>query len=179
MAGEELTTAQLRVLSHPTRLAFLRRLRTGGPATARLLGREFALDSGAASYHLRQLAAGGLIVEDVERGTRRERWWRAAEEVSQFDPTRHGEQDVLSRAYARSVILSKADELQRIAAAVAALPTPWFDVTLFFDQRLTLTAAQVADLRRDLLAVVAGYRDRPAEPDARPVMAHLQLYPRP
>lgn len=181
MAVEELTTAQLRVLSHPTRLAFLRRLRSGGPATARVLGREFEMDSGAASYHLRRLAQGGLIVEDTELGTRRERWWRAVDEVSQFDPARHRDQAGLSRDYLRSVIVSRADEMQRIAAGVAAMPAGWLDLTLFFDHRFELTADQMSALKQDLLAVIRRHAAQPPDPgaDTRQVVAHLQLYPQP
>ena len=47
-----------------------------GPATASMLGRELGESSGATSYHLRALAAAGLIVEDLERRKGRERWWK-------------------------------------------------------------------------------------------------------
>lgn len=177
----ELTTAQLRVLSHPTRLAYLRWLRTQGPATARALGREFSMDSGAASYHLRRLAEGGLIVEDVERGTRRERWWRAVDQVSQFAPSQHRDEDALSREYVRAVVLSKADEMQRIAAALASVPQEWLDSTLFSDHQLMLDSAGMDSLKADLLGVIENYRQysQSGSDSARPVMAHLQVYSQP
>jgi DNA-binding transcriptional ArsR family regulator len=46
------------------------------PATASMLARELGESSGATSYHLRALAAAGLIIEDLGRRKGRERWWR-------------------------------------------------------------------------------------------------------
>jgi DNA-binding transcriptional ArsR family regulator len=46
------------------------------PATASMLARDLGESSGATSYHLRALAAAGLIVEDLDRRKGRERWWR-------------------------------------------------------------------------------------------------------
>jgi DNA-binding transcriptional ArsR family regulator len=47
-----------------------------GPATASMLARELGESSGATSYHLRALAAAGLIVEELDRRKGRERWWK-------------------------------------------------------------------------------------------------------
>ena len=55
------TAAGLRALSHPTRLKMLMLLRLGGPATATQLAQQLKLNTGATSYHLRQLAEHGFI----------------------------------------------------------------------------------------------------------------------
>ncbi|MFE6994974.1 helix-turn-helix domain-containing protein [Microbacterium sp. NPDC057659] len=174
MAAEELSTAQLRVLSHPTRLAFLRRLRENGPATSRSLGREFDLDSGAASYHLRRLAAGGLIVEDPALGTQRERWWRAAEDFSQFDPARHD--DGSARRYMQSVILAAADELQRVASAVPGAEPEWLTESAFVDQRIALDGERRQQLRAELMAVIDRYRSAAAAPAGPLTQVRFQIY---
>ena len=70
--------AGLKALAHPVRLRMLGMLRIDGPATATSLAARLGLNSGATSYHLRQLADHGFIVDDQERGNGRERWWRAA-----------------------------------------------------------------------------------------------------
>jgi DNA-binding transcriptional ArsR family regulator len=70
----------LRALAHPLRLQLLELLKDDGPATASGLGRRVGENSGTTSWHLRQLADAGLVVEDTGRGNRRERWWRAAHE---------------------------------------------------------------------------------------------------
>ncbi len=179
--AQEPGTAELRVLSHPTRLAFLRYLRTHGAATARALGRAFDLDSGAASYHLRRLAAGGLIEEDPDLGTRRERFWRPSGDVTQFDPAQHDEDS--ARAYIRANLISVATDLQHVAAAATTASEEWLAQSVFIDHRLDLDDDAAAELRAEMLALVARYRDRAAHgsrPGSRPpLVAQLQLYRRP
>lgn len=72
----------LRALTHPLRNRLLALLRLDGPSTATLLGARVGESSGTTSYHLRQLAAHGFIQEVPERGTGRERWWRAGHRQS-------------------------------------------------------------------------------------------------
>ncbi|MFC4139181.1 MULTISPECIES: helix-turn-helix domain-containing protein [unclassified Microbacterium] len=177
MAAEELSTAQLRVLSHPMRLAFLRRLRENGPATSRSLGREFDLDSGAASYHLRRLEAGGLIVEDPALGTQRERWWRAAEDMSQFDPAQHD--DGSARRYVQSVVLMAAEELQRVAAAVPRADAGWLAESAFIDLRLPLDGERRQRLRADLMGVIERYRTEGTADGGSRTQVRLQIYEQP
>ncbi|WP_279583109.1 helix-turn-helix domain-containing protein [Fodinicola feengrottensis] len=112
-----LDTATLRVLAHPMRLALLNHLRHHGPATGRQLAAIFGIDSGAASYHLRKLAAGDLIDEDEERGTGRDRWWRALHRTSFHDPAQSPDQEA-GRAYAQALVLAYADTLRTLAGQV-------------------------------------------------------------
>ena len=70
--------AGLKALSHPVRLRMLGLLRAEGPATATALAARLGLNSGATSYHLRQLAAHGFVEDDASRGNGRDPWWRAA-----------------------------------------------------------------------------------------------------
>jgi len=68
----------LRALAHPLRVEIMNELSDFGPATASMLAERLGESSGATSYHLRQLAKHDIIVEDTERGSGRERWWRMA-----------------------------------------------------------------------------------------------------
>jgi DNA-binding transcriptional ArsR family regulator len=68
----------LRALAHPLRVEIMNELSDFGPATASMLAERLGESSGATSYHLRQLAKHEIIVEDTERGSGRERWWRMA-----------------------------------------------------------------------------------------------------
>lgn len=68
----------LRALAHPLRVEIMNELSDFGPATASMLAERLGESSGATSYHLRQLARHDIIVEDTERGSGRERWWRMA-----------------------------------------------------------------------------------------------------
>ena len=56
----ELDSHKLRVLAHPLRSRLLATLRAEGPATATSLAATLGTNSGATSYHLRQLAEAGL-----------------------------------------------------------------------------------------------------------------------
>lgn len=75
---ESLGMPALRALAHPLRVEIMNELSDFGPATASMLAERLGESSGATSYHLRQLAKHEIIVEDTERGTGRERWWRMA-----------------------------------------------------------------------------------------------------
>lgn len=75
---EEIGMAALRALAHPLRVEIVNELSDFGPATASMLAERLGESSGATSYHLRQLAKHEILVEDDERGTARERWWRMA-----------------------------------------------------------------------------------------------------
>ena len=80
-----LDAMSVRGLAHPLRVKILGFLRTEGSATATMVAQRMGLNSGATSYHLRQLATYGFVVDDPERGVGRERWWRAAHAITQWD----------------------------------------------------------------------------------------------
>jgi DNA-binding transcriptional ArsR family regulator len=75
LPARSLGAKEVRALAHPLRLRMLESL-ADGPATASMLARDLGESSGATSYHLRALAAAGIIVEDLERRKGRERWWK-------------------------------------------------------------------------------------------------------
>ena len=75
MPARSLGAKEVRALAHPLRLRMLEAL-SNGPATASMLARDLGESSGATSYHLRALAASGIIVEDLDRRKGRERWWK-------------------------------------------------------------------------------------------------------
>ena len=75
LPARSLGAKEVRALAHPLRLRMLEAL-ADGPATASMLARDLGESSGATSYHLRALAAAGIIVEDLDRRKGRERWWK-------------------------------------------------------------------------------------------------------
>src|SRR5215213_4648029 len=78
------TAEQLQALAHPLRSRLLGALRFHGPATSTALAARLGTNSGATSYHLRQLAEVGLVEDDEERSNGRDRWWRAAHDMTQW-----------------------------------------------------------------------------------------------
>lgn len=69
--------AALRALAHPLRQRILRALDESGPATSTALGALLGENTGATSYHLRQLAEHGFIEEAPELAKGKGRWWRS------------------------------------------------------------------------------------------------------
>src|SRR3954453_7378222 len=113
------TAAGLRALSHPTRLKMLMLLRLEGPATATGLAGKLQLNTGATSYHLRQLAQHGFIEEDTERGNARDRWWRAAHESTRTDFEGRGQAGEDAEAYLATVAQIYGDRLRAAVAEMA------------------------------------------------------------
>ena len=180
----------LRGLAHPLRLQLLGLLRVDGPATATQLAVRTGQSSGATSYHLRQLAAYGFVVEDAERTTgKRDRYWRAAHRTTMFDqlPDTDEESRALGEEYLRIVADASA---RRVQAAIAGLATidddlgpGWLDGFTMSDLVLRLTLPEARALIADLESVAARRRqddpdDRAAAPaGAQRVVIQFQVLP--
>ncbi len=178
-----LDARSLRGLAHPLRMSLLETLTLDGPATATGLAKQHGENTGTVSWHLRQLAQHGYIEEDAERGTRRERWWRAVVdrkilETADFhdDPDTSGALSVylhhlIDRYFHRvSQYVSEGWEgdWQR-----AGTLSDWSD--------LRLTPAQLQELNDELMAVVAKHTppaDAEPAPEALPVVVQIQSFPR-
>jgi DNA-binding transcriptional ArsR family regulator len=178
---EDLET--LRAFTHPLRMRLLAALRFDGPATASDLGRLLGESSGATSYHLRQLARFGFIVEDDEQPSRRERRWKAAHELTSWEPT-----DFVDDPAARSVLRILARE--RIRFMVEQLRR-WYEGRQHWS-RAWVAAAQDSDMvirmrpedldrmGREIWDVVTRYADTqraPDDPEAEKVVLFLHALP--
>ncbi|HEY9326932.1 MAG TPA: helix-turn-helix domain-containing protein [Streptomyces sp.] len=178
----QLDTARLRVLAHPLRLNVLALLRRRGPSTATRIADELGINPGSASYHLRRLATGGLIVEAQDRGTGRERWWKSVHRQSIHDPaTEPVEQREAGRAYAHAVVLASIDRLQKAAQEVPLLPAEWYEASVYSDFALWLTPEDTDRMRAEIFDVISRYRHSEAEAPqgASPVSLQVQAFPVP
>ena len=184
----------LRALAHPLRLQLLGLLRADGPATASQLAARTGQSSGATSYHLRQLAEYGFVVDAEDRGNARDRWWRAAHRSTEFDFDFESDSvDEESRALGEQYLRVVADAYsRRLDAAISAFPTitedlgrGWEHGFTLSDQRLRLTSSEAESLVAELLEVVRRYRpDRPENrasvPEgSKPVVVQWQVLPVP
>jgi DNA-binding transcriptional ArsR family regulator len=114
MPARSLGAKEVRALAHPLRLRMLEAL-SSGPATASMLARDLGESSGATSYHLRALAAAGILVEDLERRKGRERWWKRDPErigLISSAPAEDPEYDA-AVAQLESTMISRDDEAIR------------------------------------------------------------------
>ncbi|GAA1913723.1 helix-turn-helix domain-containing protein [Nocardioides hwasunensis] len=170
--------AGLRALSHPVRLRMLTLLRGEGPATATTLAARLDLNTGATSYHLRQLAQHGFIEEDTARGNARDRWWRAAHQSTRTDFRDEGVVDSDVEAYLTTVAMLYADRMRAAVSEMAFLPQEWRRVGTLSDWERRLTPARADELVARLAGIIDGAEDSDAE-DAVPFTLNLNAFPRP
>lgn len=184
MAREEITPTpqQLRALTHPTRLRILGILRTDGPTTATALAERLGLNTGATSYHLRQLAQHGFITDDETRGSGRERWWRAAhaatrtaEEAADTTPA---EREVID-AYLQSVVVVYTRQLQQMVEEQATLSPEWRAASAVSDWMFRLTPAQAERLLDTVSELIETFATEEPEPDAVPYTVMFHGFPQP
>jgi predicted ArsR family transcriptional regulator len=159
-------------------------LRLEGPATATQLAQELKLNTGATSYHLRQLAEHGFIVEDAERGDARDRWWKAAHQTTHADlQTRTSDEEAEStEAYLHSVALLYTETLMQYAGEHRFLPLPWQTASTTSDWHLRLTPERADRLLLELVEVIDRWsEDEDAEdtPGAASFVVNLNAFPRP
>jgi DNA-binding transcriptional ArsR family regulator len=172
--------AGLRALSHPTRLRILSHLRIEGPATATTLAARFGLNSGATSYHLRQLAEHGFIVEDEERGNARDRWWKAAhqETHTRSADARTAEEKDVADAYWQAAAVLYAENIRAAMEERPLLPAPWRDASTVSDWVYTLPADRAAEIVAKIKDLLTSYGDEPGE-SAAPFAFQIQAFPVP
>ena len=178
------SAAGLRALSHPTRMKMLMILRIEGPATATQLAQELRLNTGATSYHLRQLAEHGFIEEDTERGDARDRWWKAAHESTHANlDARTSEEDAeSSEAYLHTVALMYTETLLQYAEERRYLPLPWQKASTTSDWHLRLTAERAEELVDTLMKLIDQWRedeDPEGVSGAADFVVNLNAFPRP
>ena len=165
----------LRALTHPLRLRLLGLLRAEGPATATRLAALTGESTGSTSYHLRRLAADGFVVEDADRGSARDRWWRAAHRSTEFDVPRDSPAEVREEALAlgEQYLRVVAGGLhERVVDAVGRLATldddlgeGWSQAFTMSDYALRLTREEAAGLVAALEALAV--RHRQDDPERR------------
>lgn len=179
---------QLKALAHPVRVKMLGMLRLDGPSTATRLAERLGLNTGATSYHLRQLAQHGFVEEDSERGDKRDRWWRAVHESTTAQPTRLPD-DEESReaigAYWQAVGYAQLESLTAAFRERATLPRTWDEISAHSDWAMWLTPDEARELMSRMHAVLGEYARRaPADrsqaaPEAERFMVQLHGFPRP
>lgn len=173
--------AALRALAHPRRQRILEHLGRNGPATSATLARDLGLNTGATSYHLRELARYGFV-EETGEGRGRERWWRHVHLDIRF-PLR-SEQDSETRAaldeFGRQAFARDIEAFQR-AQRAADESSPWSDAFPYSRGLVRVTLDELRQFFEDYIALLNRYHRAPGEaPDgARPVQTRFLAFPDP
>jgi predicted ArsR family transcriptional regulator len=179
------TPQQLRALTHPLRLRILGILRTEGATTATALAQRLGLNTGATSYHLRQLAQHGFIVDDETRGNGRERWWRAAHASTRTSLEEYpdpADKEALD-AYLQTVVVIYTQMLQQAIEERSTLPDDWRNASTMSDWRFRLNPEQAERLIHVVSELIEEFEETeklPLEDEAGvPYTVMFASFPRP
>jgi DNA-binding MarR family transcriptional regulator len=164
----------LRALAHPIRQQLLGLVGREGTITGAEAARQLDISQALASHHLRQLAKYGFV-EPAEADDHRARPWQVTSTSTYLRPeVAEGREasDVLQRMAVERAVQEFINWQQRRAE----LGNDWVEPTDIANGLLYLTAAELAELRAGLDALieplvarrrVGQHADRP--PDAEPV----------
>jgi DNA-binding transcriptional ArsR family regulator len=175
-----LDAAGLKALAHPLRVRMLATLRNDGPATATQLAQRLGESTGTTSWHLRQLAAQGFIEEDSDRGTKRDRWWRARTRTTSLSVRDFADQPELLGTIGLYLLGVLEVQFGRAAGFVEASESwapAWLEAANFSDWLLRLDPAGMSALNGELAAVIERHRALPTPPGAETVHLQLQNFP--
>ncbi|MFG2029290.1 ArsR/SmtB family transcription factor [Streptomyces sp. NPDC048825] len=175
--------AALKALAQPRRQRMLQHLTVHGPATSATLARALGLNTGATSYHLRELARYGFVEEtevaDGGIGQGRERWWRAVPGDRRFPPRNRQSPEMRlvmdelnHHAYAADLELF--EQLQRDAT-----DDPWADAFPYSRGTIRLTLPELRAFFEEYIALLNRYKRPEADtpPGARMVLTRFLAFP--
>ncbi|ARX86911.1 MULTISPECIES: helix-turn-helix domain-containing protein [Streptomyces] len=184
-APQELDDLQvLKALAQPRRQQMLQHLTLHGPATSATLARALGLNTGATSYHLRELARYGFVEETPGPGHGRERWWRMIPGDRRFPPrsrqsaeTRLVMDELNHHAYAADLELFA--RLQQETDADDA--GEWADAFPYSRGTMRLTVAELREFFEEYIALLNRYKRPEADtpPGARTVLTRFLAFPTP
>jgi len=172
----------MKAFAHPLRMAMYDLLSQHGSATATMLATELGESTGQTSYHLRQLERHGFVADMPEKGTGRERWWRAIGFSMQGvdlakDPSVAAQVDLMLRTQIEEHMRDKMRWLRQSADE----PPEWVEASLNERRTASLTADELRSLVTDLQRVMDRHhtaaKERAAEPGERRVRVYLDVLP--
>lgn len=159
-----LDAVNIRGLAHPLRVRMLGVLRERGPATATSLAEALGESTGSTSYHLRQLAEYGFVIDAPGLGKGRERWWQAAHRMTSFDFSENADTDteMLGIEYLQGVATYNCAAIASWVGHVAQQPQQWRDAGTMSDWLLRLTPSRSRELAAELSAIVERFQQESA-----------------
>ena len=173
------SVAELKALAHPLRQRMLYHLAFTGGATATTLAEALGKNTGATSYHLRQLERFGFIEEDEERSTGRDRWWRlvpldlrsVTDEAA--ESAEAGELSRIRRERDRNLVDRYLANRHRFG--------DFDEAAMFSSSAARLTTSELAQFTEEFVDLLKRWW-RPAEecpPEARPIAVLFYAFPWP
>ncbi|NNH73383.1 helix-turn-helix transcriptional regulator [Nocardia uniformis] len=174
--------AALRALAHPLRQRILRALAEQGPSTSTALGALLGENTGATSYHLRQLAEHGFIEEAPELAKGKERWWRSPPQDLRYRVDRASSPELreLMEGLLAVHIADDVEAFQRFEAERAELGE-WADMVPFSRGAIHATREELEAFFEDYLTLLKRFQSTHAEgrPGTRRVLTRFIAFPAP
>ena len=173
--------AVLKAVAHPVRRRLLDVLRMDGPSMPSVLARVTGQAVANVSHHLRVLAEAGLVEEapDLARN-RKEHWWRMPDRTISWTVADFtGDAADLAAADAATALgLQRQVELAATwLGSPASREEPWTNSAFSTDGFLRLSPAELAELSREIQAVIERFEGRPDTPDREPVFVFSRGFP--
>jgi DNA-binding transcriptional ArsR family regulator len=161
----------MRALAHPTRLTLLELLAREGSLTATQAGTLLGESAPSASYHLRQLAKYGFVVEAEHDGGGRERPWRPAERGQRWsEGSSDPEEAAAAKLLSRLVLEREFDAAIDWIEGEYELSPEWRDAALGSQSILYMTVEELRALEARYRALLEedGIVQRSEDPALRP-----------
>ena len=172
----------LKALANPRRQRILQHLGLHGPATSAGLARELGLNTGATSYHLRELARHGFVEDVPELAHGRERWWRAPVRDLRI-PRRSQQNEEMRAAVDEMARLQITDDLEQLARFQEQRDQmgEWGDAFLDSHGSIRLTMAELQEFFDDYIHLLNRYKrpDEQTPEGARTILARMFAFPAP
>ncbi|PRH77743.1 transcriptional regulator [Streptomyces solincola] len=151
----------LKAFAHPLRIRLYRALFVARTATASHLAEEVDEQVALVSYHLRRLAGHGLIEEaPAQSRDGRERWWRPSSQGLSYrdsDFRDAPERAAASTALMRMLVEQRGELYRRHLDQLETWSVEWRDASFNSEYLPRLTHGEMADLQRELDALLAKY----------------------
>ncbi|MEV0645549.1 helix-turn-helix domain-containing protein [Phytomonospora sp. NPDC050363] len=169
----------LRSLAQPRRQQIIQHLTMHGPATSATLARALDLNTGATSYHLRELARQGFVEEVPDQTHGRQRWWRYVKRDIRFAP--RGGQDEATRVVfdemTRQSFAADVEAFHRSQAETAE-DGEWVDGLPYSRGTIRVSMDQLRDFFEEYIALLNRYAHSDRD-DARTVLTRFLAFPAP
>jgi DNA-binding transcriptional ArsR family regulator len=154
----------LKAIAHPLRMQLYRALTIARTATASQLADQVDEAVSLVSYHLRKLAEHGLIEEaEPGSGDGRERWWQPASEgvsIRDEDFRDAPEKAAAHTAASRLFFEQRVEMYRRYLDERAHWSDAWTTASESAEWLLRLTSDELAELAKEMYAVVRRYEER-------------------
>lgn len=172
----------LKALAHPRRQRILQHLGLHGPATSATLARALGLNTGATSYHLRELAKFGFVEEAPGQGTGRERWWRAPVRDLRIPP-RSRQSEEMRTVVDELALADLADDFEQLMAFRDRRDDlgDWADAFPSSRGSIRLTLDELRDFFEEYIGLLNRYKrpDDATPPGGRTVLTRFFAFPAP